>query len=160
MKLTPPKLLSNWPEQGGIYIATKATPDGKTSYLVAAIGAHELEDQKWGEYGKRIEGADSYHDGRANTEAMAAAGSALAQKILALDIGGHTDWALPSQADGHLLAANAKHLMHQEECYWISTQCSANYAWYQVFDNGNQHFTGKDCEFRAVPVRCILTEDN
>ena len=151
----PPAPLSHWPEQGGTYIGLKATPDGKTSYLVAAIGAHELEDQEWGEYGKRIEGADSYHDGRANTEAMAAAGSALAQKILALDIGGHTDWALPSQADGHLLAANAKHLMQQDECYWLSTQFSAISAWYQSFFSGLQHVNGKDCELRAVPVRCI-----
>jgi hypothetical protein len=153
--LTPPALLAPWPEQGGLYIGTKATPDGNAFYLVAAIGEHELEDQQWGEYGKRITGADSYHDGRANTEAMAAAGSELAQKILALDIAGHTDWSLPSQADGHLLAANAKHLMKQDECYWLSTQCSANGAWYQYFGGGGQSADGKGCEFRAVPVRSI-----
>jgi len=153
--ITPPAPLANWPEQGGTYIGIKATPDGKAYHVVAAIGEHELEDQTWGEYGKRIEGADSYHDGRSNTEAMAAAGSALAQKILALDIAGHTDWALPSQADGHLLAANAKHLMNQEDWYWLSTQYSASYAWGQDFGYGDQDHDFKDCEFRAVPVRCI-----
>ncbi len=153
--ITPPALLAHWPEQGGIYIGLKATPDGKVFHVVVAIGEHELEDQEWGEYGKRIEGADSYHDGRANTEAMAAAGYKLAQTILALDIAGHTDWALPSQADGHLLAANAKHLMQQDECYWLSTQYSAYSAWYQYFYSGNQGTSLKDCEFRAVPVRCI-----
>ena len=153
--ITPPAPLTIWQGQGGTYIGIKATPDGKAFYVVAAIGTHELEDQQWGEYGKRIEGADSYHDGRANTEAMAAAGSTLAQKILALDIDGHTDWALPSQADGHLLAANAKHLMQQDECYWLSTQYSARNAWSQHFGNGSQYAYGKDCEFRAVPVRCV-----
>jgi hypothetical protein len=153
--ITPPAPLANWPEQGGVYIGIKATPDGKAFYLVAAIGEHELEDQTWGEYGKRIEGADSYHDSRANTEAMAAAGSELAQKILALDIAGHADWALPSQADGYLLAANAKHLMQQSDYYWLSTQYSAGSAWYQGFDHGTQSAYGKDCEFRAVPVRSI-----
>ena len=153
--IIPPAPLTTWQGQGGIYIGIKATPDGKAFYVVAAIGAHEFEDQQWGEYGKRITGADSYHDGRANTETMAAAGSALAQKILALDIEGHTDWALPSQADGHLLAANAKHLMQQDECYWLSTQYSAHYAWYQDFTSGTQDTYSKDCEFRAVPVRCI-----
>lgn len=153
--LTPPALLAHWPEQGGIYIGLKATPDGKAFHVVAAIGEHELEDQQWGEYGKLIDGPDSYHDGRANTEAMAAAGSALGKAILALDIAGHADWALPSQADGHLLAANAKHLMKQDECYWLSTQYSANCAWCQHFGGGDQDPYGKGCEFRAVPVRCI-----
>jgi hypothetical protein len=153
--ITPPAPLTTWQGQGGIYIGIKATPDGKAFHVVAAIGTHELEDQQWGEYGKRITGADSYHDGRANTESMAAAGSALAQKILALDIEGHTDWALPSQADGHLLAANAKHLMQQDECYWLSTQFSADGAWSQGFNDGGQYTYGKYCELRAVPVRCI-----
>lgn len=153
--LTPPALLTHWPEQGGIYIGIKATPDGKAFHLVAAIGEHELEDQTWGEYGKRIEGADSYHDGRANTEAMAAAGSELAQKILALDIDGHTDWALPSQADGHLLAANAKHLMQPDDYYWLSTQYSANLAWYQDFGFGYQNLIIKLDALRAVAVRSI-----
>lgn len=153
--LNPPAPLANWPEQGGTYVGIKATPDGKAFYLVAAIGEHELEDQTWGEYGKRIEGADSYHDGRANTEAMAAAGSELAQKILALDIAGHTDWALPSQADGHLLAANAKHLMQPDDYYWLSTQYSARNAWYQDFGYGDQYIYNKDDELRAVAVRSI-----
>ena len=151
----PPALLTYWPQEGGIYIGIKATPDGKAFHVVAAIGDNELVDQEWGEYGKRIEGADSYHDGRANTEAMAAGGSELGKKVLALSIAGHTDWALPSQADGHLLAANAKHLMNQDDCYWLSTQYSANNAWYQDFHNGYQFTGSKDCEFRAVPVRCI-----
>ena len=151
----PPALLTYWPQEGGTYIGLKATPDGKAFYLVAAIGEHELEDQTWGEYGKRIEGADSYHDSRANTEAMAAAGSALAQKILALDIAGHTDWALPSQADGHLLAANAKHLMQQSDYYWLSTQYSAYHAWSQTFGDGGQYLDRKFNELRAVAVRSI-----
>lgn len=153
--ITPPALLANWPEQGGTYVGIKATPDGKAFYLVAAIGERELEDQTWGEYSKSIPGADSYHDSRANTEAMAAAGSALAKKILALDIAGHTDWALPSQADGHLLAANAKHLMQPDDGYWLSTQYSAHSAWYQVFGDGNQGIGSKSTELRAVPVRQI-----
>jgi hypothetical protein len=153
--ITPPAPLTTWQGQGGIYIGIKATPDGKAYHVVAAIGTHELEDQQWGEYGQRISGTDSYHDGRANTEAMAAAGCQVAQKVLALDIDGHTDWALPSQADGHLLAANAKHLMRQDECYWLSTQYSANNAWYQSFYDGGQNISSKDCELRAVPVRSI-----
>ena len=153
--LTPPALLSHWEGQGGIFIATKALSNSKTAYLIAAIGQHELEDQEWGNYGKKIEGADSYHDGLSNTQAMAEAGSELAKRVLALDIDGHTDWHLPSQADMHLIAGNAKHLMQQDECYWISTQYSADHAWYQFFGYGGQLIITKDCELRAVPVRCI-----
>lgn len=152
--LTPPALLSAWPEQGGIYVGTKATPDGRAWYIVAAID-HQLEDQAWGPYRVKIDGAGDYHDSRANTEAMAAGGSELAKQILALDIGGLTDWALPSQADGHLLAANARHLMDQDDLYWLSTQYSANLAWSQDFGDGSQDLYLKVAEFRAVPVRAI-----
>lgn len=152
--ITPPALLSAWPEQGGIYVGIKAAPDGRAWHIVAAID-HQLEDQAWGPYLVELDGAGDYHDSRANTEAMAAGGSELAQQILALDIGGHADWALPSQADGHLLAANARHLMDQDDLYWLSTQCSADDAWYQDFGYGGQDIGSKGAELRAVPVRAI-----
>lgn len=122
---------------------------------MAAIGAHEIEDAQWGPYGASIEGAESYHDGRANTQAMAEASSDLAKQVLALDIEGHADWFLSSQADAHLLAANAKHLL-KPEGYWTSTQSSAISAWYQSFGYGYQDIDGKDVELRAVPVRRLF----
>lgn len=156
--LTPPAPLTYWPGQGGIWCGLKFMPSGKVGHLIAAIGKHELIGQQWGAPRKKIAGADSYHDGRANTEAMAGAGSNLAQHMLALEIDGHTDWALPSQADGHLLATNAKHLM-QPTGYWLSTQYSAGDAWVQYFGSGGQDVDDKDDEFRAVPVRCIQITD-
>ena len=45
--------------------------------------------------------------------------------------------------------------MNQGDWYWLSTQYSANYAWAQDFNYGIQYIYHKDCEFRAVPVRCI-----
>ena len=70
--------------------------DGKRYLNITAGAAHELVGS-WGEYGEKIEGADSFTNSRANTEAMAASGSELAQKVLALDIGGFTDWAIPAR---------------------------------------------------------------
>jgi len=155
--INPPALGAHWPGQGGTYIGTMRGRDGQPDYhLVAAIGAYELEDQEWGSYGKRIDGADSYHDGRANTAAMSAAGLALAQRIQALQIDGHGDFYLPSQAEAHLLAANAKELM-QPDVYWTSTQYSAHNAWCQYFRYGHQYHDLKDCEFMAVAVRSIQT---
>ncbi|MGY2258166.1 DUF1566 domain-containing protein [Pseudomonas sp. SDO55104_S430] len=85
------------PFGGGFFSGITRDPEtGKRHLNITAGAAHELVG-KWGEYGLKIEGADSFTDSRANTEAMAAAGSELAQKVLALDIGGFTDWAIPAR---------------------------------------------------------------
>ena len=82
---------------GGFFSGITRDPDTGKRYLnITAGAAHELVG-KWGEYGEKIEGADSFTNSRANTEAMAAAGSELAQQVLALDIGGFTDWAIPAR---------------------------------------------------------------
>lgn len=154
--LVPPRIGEAWATQGGVYVGIMRGRDGKPDYhLVAAIGEHELEDVEWGAYGKEIEGAASYHDGQANTAAMAAADLDLAKRIQALDIDGHTGWYLPSQAEAHLLAANVKEAMNQGDYYWTSTQYSARSAWCQYFDDGNQGIGSKDEELRAVAVRQI-----
>ena len=82
---------------GGFVTGITRDPDTGKRYLnISAGAAHELSGA-WGEYGEKIEGADSFTNSRANTEAMATAGSELAQKVLALDIGGFTDWAIPAR---------------------------------------------------------------
>lgn len=82
---------------GGFVTGITRDPDTGKRYLnITAGAAHELVGA-WGKYGKKIEGADSFTNSRANTEAMAAAGSELAQKVLALDIDGFTDWAIPAR---------------------------------------------------------------
>ncbi|MDM3889637.1 DUF1566 domain-containing protein [Pseudomonas juntendi] len=83
---------------GGGYV-TGITRDPETDVRCLHITAgaeHELKGV-WGEYGKKIEGADSFTNSRANTEAMAAAGNELAKQVLALEIGGFTDWAIPAR---------------------------------------------------------------
>lgn len=85
------------PFGGGFVTGITRDPDTGKRYLnITAGAAHELKGE-WGEYGVRIEGADSFTNSRTNTEAMAAAGSELAQQVLALDIGGFTDWAIPAR---------------------------------------------------------------
>lgn len=56
----------------------------KSSQIVGAIGVHEAN-------------AYDYADSRANTLALADAGSPLAQSALAANINGHTDWVLPAR---------------------------------------------------------------
>lgn len=55
--------------------------NGVTYALVTAPKALEIEGA-WGEYGTLIEGADSFHDGFANTKEMAAAGCEIATKVI------------------------------------------------------------------------------
>ena len=85
------------PFGGGFFTGIiKDLETGKRSLIITAGAAHELKGA-WGEYGEKINGADSLTNSRANTEAMAVAGSELAQQVLALDIGGFTDWAIPAR---------------------------------------------------------------
>ncbi|MDP9528547.1 DUF1566 domain-containing protein [Pseudomonas protegens] len=82
---------------GGFVTGITRDPDtGQRSLHITAGAAHELAG-KWGEYGEKIEGADSFTDSLANTKAMAAAGSDLAAKVLDLNIDGFTDWAIPAR---------------------------------------------------------------
>ncbi|MBE8590733.1 DUF1566 domain-containing protein [Pseudomonas sp. MAFF 301449] len=83
---------------GGGFVSgiTRDPVTGKRALNITAGAAHELVG-KWGEYGVKIEGADSFTNSLANTRAMAAAGSELAAKVLALSIGGHNDWAIPAR---------------------------------------------------------------
>lgn len=82
---------------GGFVTGITRDPDTGVRCLHITAGAeHELVGA-WGEYGVKIEGAGSFTNSRANTEAMAAAGSELAKKVLALEIGGYSDWAIPAR---------------------------------------------------------------
>ena len=83
---------------GGGFVTgiTRDPVTGERHLWITAGAEHELQG-RWGEYGVKIEGADSFTNSRANTEAMATAGSELAKQVLGLEIGGFTDWAIPAR---------------------------------------------------------------
>lgn len=81
---------------GGGFFSGITQENGKQYLNITAGRAGELKG-KWGEYGTKVEGASSYTDSRSNTEDMAAAGSELARKVLDLNIGGYSDWAIPAR---------------------------------------------------------------
>ncbi|KWT10592.1 hypothetical protein CFBP3846_03685 [Pseudomonas syringae pv. avii] len=81
---------------GGGFFSGITQEDGKRYINITAGAAHELVGA-WGKYGEKVESAESFTDSLANTKAMAAAGSDLAAKVLALTIGGFTDWAIPAR---------------------------------------------------------------
>lgn len=101
---------------GGGFVTGFYQQDGQRFMIITAGREHELEGE-WGEYGVKIDGAGSFTDSRANTEAMAAAGSELAQQVLALDIGGFTDWAIPARDVQELQYRNFKPTTEQNYCW-------------------------------------------
>lgn len=108
--------IAGTPFAGGIY-AGRFHLDGAEYALIVAPKAHgEHAATAWGKYGQDIAGARSYNDGRANTEAMAATGSALGQWALQLDIDGHADWYLPSRDELELCYRNLKPTTDENWC--------------------------------------------
>ena len=101
---------------GGGFFTGIYQQDGKRYAVITAPAAYEQEGE-WGEYGEKIEGARSLTDSRSNTEAMAAAGSELAKKVLALEIGGFTDWAIPARDVQELQYRHLKPTTQENYCW-------------------------------------------
>jgi len=103
--------------KGGFY-AGRICLDGKDyALIVAPKEGGEHDDAPWNENAQQIEGALSYDDGLANTQAMAAAGSALAQWAQGLTLGGFSDWYLPSQDELEVVYRNLKPAGGENFCY-------------------------------------------
>ncbi|SEI17050.1 hypothetical protein [Pseudomonas asplenii] len=110
---------------------------------------------EYGEYGQDITGATSYVDGEANTRAMAEAGSVIAKQALELDA------FIPSCLEGQLLmAAKAEGLieLREDRWHWLSTQYSADYAYFMGFEDGWLLTSVKDYERLVRPVRSLIIQ--
>ena len=115
---------------GGFVTGITRDPEtGERHLWITAGAAHELEGE-WGPRGLKVEGADSFTNSRANTEAMAAAGSELAQKVLKLEIGGFTDWSIP--------ARDVQELQYRH----FKPTTEANYCWNRDGENPNSEPVG------------------
>jgi hypothetical protein len=105
------------PFEGG-FLAGLFRLNGSTYAMIVSPKAQgELEEAAWGPYGENIPGAQSYNDGLANTQAMAKAGSDLARWMLALDIGGFSDWYLPSCDELEIIYRNLKPTAYSNYVY-------------------------------------------
>lgn len=144
-----PALGEYWPGQGGINGGfVPARGDIPEHYLIFAD--KDLGEHAWGRYGEESV-ATSKWDGKANTDALIAAGGhPAAEEARAYTADGHADFDLPAAAQLHqawvydLIAKGA---------YWSSTQRSANAAFYVYFDDGYQSTNAKGSELRVRPVR-------
>lgn len=116
---------------GGFVTGITRDPETGERHLWITAGAvHELQG-RWGEYGEKIQGADSHTNSRANTEAMAAAGSELAKQVLALEIGGYSDWAIP--------ARDVQELQYRH----FKPTTEENYCWNRDGENPNSEPAGQ-----------------
>lgn len=146
--LTPPAPGQYWPEQAAWYAGPVAYPDGRVIALLLPDGQESLGKMAWGEYGQHVPGATSHHDGRANTAAIAAAGSPAAQAVLALN----PDWYIPSQIEALQLFATLKAQVGPGWT-WTSTQVSADLAFVQDFEGGFSDWGLKGSDYRVRAVR-------
>ena len=134
---TPP-LGAYWHGQGGIYAGYFRLGECKSSYhLIFNVGSFPILFAPWSNEGVTLEEANHFSDGMSNTRAMARAGNKLARDILSSTINGRGDWYLPSQAEAHLLAANAFGLI-LGGIYWTSTQLNESRIWCQDMASGAQ----------------------
>ncbi|ALQ01450.1 DUF1566 domain-containing protein [Pseudomonas brassicacearum] len=144
-----PALGEYWPGQGGINAGfVAACGDVPAHYLI--LGDKDLGEFKWGRY-REESAATSKWDGKANTDALIAAGGhPAAEAARAYTADGHADFDLPAAAQLYQVWV---HGLITEGAYWSSSQRSANTAFGMDFDDGNQHDFGKRYELRVRPVR-------
>lgn len=162
MKKQKPKIIiprqigELWIAQGGIYAGTLRNP--KTNELRHQImHPAALPKAAWGGYGKKVEGANCYWDGAANTAAMKSSGfeHPILAELEKLNAGEFSDWVIPAQRQQNLLTCNLAD--HLEDCsHWTSTQFSAYDAWSQYCGYGTQIISHKGNELAARAVRSIL----
>ncbi|ANY85949.1 DUF1566 domain-containing protein [Pseudomonas putida] len=135
------------PLSGGFF-AGRIFFDGAEHAIIDSGREFEVLAQWWEQPGPRVNVRDalSFHDGMANTRAMAEAGSAIARKVLAMTIRGQRGWHLPSIEQLQVMRANllqlpdwgryysalraggpAQAFTHME--YWSSTQNAAGSSW-------------------------------
>ena len=151
-----PRIGAPWPGQAGNFVGIVRGEKGQPDYGLV-VPTHKSAKLK-GAYGPiaRVAAAESEYDGLANTQAMAAAGSDIAKRVLALEISDHADFYIPSRREARLAQINAPELF-EDAYHWTSTQCRADsdYAWAQRFGDGVQGGYRKGSEFAVRPVRRV-----
>lgn len=102
---------------GGFYAGRIQIGDQVFALIVAPKAEGQHDDIEWIDDYQAVPGAQSYNDGRANTTAMAEAGSDLAKWARDLRIAGFDDWYLPSQDELEIIYRNLKPTTRENYCY-------------------------------------------
>ncbi len=155
--LNLPRVGIVWPEHHGIFCGITGGQEGRPyeAIILPDDPRVHFEGVQLGTYGIDVEAATSMHDGRANTIALAAAGSEICQQILDLEIAGQKDLILPAAHDARAMAINVPQLFKFDYYYLTSTQYDADNVFVQDFEYGGSSLYDKDLKRRAVAVRKI-----
>jgi len=103
---------------GGGFYGGRILIDGKPFAIIVAPKAEgEHKPAIWISDYKDVPVAKSYNDGLANTQAMAEAGSQMAQWALGLEIDGQNDWYLPAQDELEIIYRNLKPTSDKNSCW-------------------------------------------
>lgn len=94
--------------EGGFFAGQININGEQFGLIVSPKADGDHDDIEWNASSSMVEGAKSFNDGAANTEAMAAAGSELAKWARGLEIGGFNDWYVPSQDELEVIYRNLK----------------------------------------------------
>lgn len=155
--LNLPRTGQLWQEHHGIFCGiTGGHEDRPYCALILPIDPRaSFPSVTLGTCGIDVAGAKSLHNGRANTEALAEAGSELCQKILQLEIGGKKDLLLPAAQDLLTLAANVPHLLRRPDWYTSSTTVGSHGAIALDFASGYSTASLKSIASRAIAIRLV-----
>ena len=133
-----------WPTGGGIYAGIMRGQGGAAPWrVIKATGELANLQDKWG---VDVAVANSRFDGLANTEALAAAGHALAKRLFEAGL------YIASLAEAQLCAANIPD-QFGKGYHWTSTRDSASLAWVQGFEDGHSYIGSTDLERPFVVLR-------
>lgn len=157
---------------GGGFFAGVFLLDGKPYALIVAPKAEGETMAAFKARNTATQGARSLRDGLANSEAMNDKDHPAARFCRNLEIGGFTDWYLPSRHEAALLAetlmpgdgtvpeqTTAEAFQEgapeafDRAWYWTSTECGPGSAWVQCFYFGIQDRSDKDLSARVRAVR-------
>lgn len=156
--LSTPEIGEYWEGEGGIFIGWMPARDGNPAYpLVVACAPGSEFKAAFGGYGHETKGADSAHDGAANTLALLSDGQdhPAASFAAQYTADGHSDFYLPARRELMLGEINVPEVF-TKGAHWSSTQRSADNAYSLDFEGGWQDLSGKGLERVARPVRRVL----
>lgn len=105
------------PFEGGFYAGQIRIGEQNFALVRAPKASGQHDDTPWHDKYDAIPAAQSWNDGLANTQAMAAAGSAIAQWALAQNINDHADWYIPAMDELEVLYRNLKPTAEENYLY-------------------------------------------
>ncbi len=117
---------------------------------------------KWGDTATSVTTGKAIGTGKSNTAAIVEAldGAGFTEDYAAkacadYSSGGKDDWFLPSKDELNELYKQKNTVGVASNIYWSSSEYSADYAWLQNFNNGDQDFSYRNYDRRVRAVRAF-----